>query len=107
MPHQTKIHFFDSPGRCLDKRLQKTLSRACSYVGKLSPVFTSFIGPFEDKSGLEFIQRVCTENPQEMHLDSPLLTQGGNSHRLGYGMCHFLRVLFWLKNKDLGLFYSF
>ena len=32
---------------------------------------------------------------------------GDNSHRLGYGMCHFLRVLFWLKNKFLGLFYSF
>ena len=32
---------------------------------------------------------------------------GGNSHRLGYGMYHFLRVLFWLKNKFLGLFYSF
>ena len=32
--------------------------------------------------------------------------QGGNSHRLGYGMCHFLRVLFQLKNKFLGLFYS-
>ena len=31
---------------------------------------------------------------------------GGNFHRLGYGMCHFLRVLFWLKNKFLGLFYS-
>ena len=30
-----------------------------------------------------------------------------NSHKLGYGMCHFLRVLFWLKNKFLGLFYSF
>ena len=22
---------------------------------------------------------------------------GGNLHRLGYGMCHFFRVLFWLK----------
>ena len=33
-------------------------------------------------------------------------TRGGNSHRLGYGMCHFLRVLFWLENKFLGLFYS-
>ena len=33
--------------------------------------------------------------------------QGDNSHRLGYGMCHFFRVLFWLKNKFLGLFYSF
>ena len=32
---------------------------------------------------------------------------GDNSHRLGYEMCHFLRVLFWLKNKFLGLFYSF
>ena len=33
--------------------------------------------------------------------------QGGdNSYRLGYRMCHFLRVLFWLKNKFLGLFYS-
>ena len=31
---------------------------------------------------------------------------GGNFHRLGYGMCHFLGVLFWLKNKFLGLFYS-
>ena len=31
---------------------------------------------------------------------------GGNFHRLGYGMCHFLRVLFQLKNKFLGLFYS-
>ena len=31
---------------------------------------------------------------------------GGNFHRLGYGMCHFFRVLFWLKNKFLGLFYS-
>ena len=30
---------------------------------------------------------------------------GGNSHRLGYGMCHFLRVLFWMENKFLGLFY--
>ena len=24
---------------------------------------------------------------------------GGNFHRLGYGMCHFLRVLFLLKKK--------
>ena len=31
---------------------------------------------------------------------------GGNSHRLGYGMCHLFRVLFWLENKFLGLFYS-
>ena len=31
---------------------------------------------------------------------------GGNSHILGYGMCHFLRVLFWLENKFLGLFCS-
>ena len=31
---------------------------------------------------------------------------GGNFHRLGYRMCHFLRVLSWLKNKFLGLFYS-
>ena len=31
---------------------------------------------------------------------------GDNSHRLGYGMCHFLRVLFWLENIFLGLFYS-
>ena len=32
---------------------------------------------------------------------------GGNSHRLGYRMCYFLRVLFvWLENKFLGLFYS-
>ena len=30
----------------------------------------------------------------------------GNSHRLGYGMCHFLRVLSRLKNKFLGLFYG-
>ena len=33
--------------------------------------------------------------------------RGDNSHRLGYGMCHFFRVLFRLKNKFLGLFYSF
>ena len=32
--------------------------------------------------------------------------RGSNFHRLGYEMCHFLRVLFWLKNKFLGLFYS-
>ena len=31
---------------------------------------------------------------------------GDNSHRLGYGMCHFLRVHFQLENKFLGLFYS-
>ena len=31
---------------------------------------------------------------------------GGNSHWLGHGVCHFLRVLFWLENKFLGLFYS-
>ena len=29
-----------------------------------------------------------------------------NSDKLGYGMCHFLRVLFWLKSKFLSLFYS-
>ena len=34
-------------------------------------------------------------------------SQGHDSHRLGYGMCHFFRVLFWLKNKFLSLFYSF
>ena len=45
-----------------------------------------------------------------IHFQGLLLNSGGgggNSHRLGYGMCHFLRVLFWLKNKFLGLFYSF
>ena len=31
---------------------------------------------------------------------------GGNSHRLEYGICHYLRVLFRLENKFLGLFYS-
>ena len=36
-----------------------------------------------------------------------LCARRDNSHRLGYGMCHFLRVLFRLKNKFLGLFYSF
>ena len=36
-----------------------------------------------------------------------LTPRGNNSHRLGYGMCHLLRVLFGLKNKFLGLFYSF
>ena len=36
----------------------------------------------------------------------PFEPQGDNSHRLGYRMCHFLRVLFWLKNKFFGLFYS-
>ena len=36
----------------------------------------------------------------------PALGGGGNSHRLGHGMCHFLRVLFQLENKFLGLFYS-
>ena len=35
------------------------------------------------------------------------LLPGNNSHRLGYGMCHFFRVLFWLKNKFLGLFIAF
>ena len=30
----------------------------------------------------------------------------GNSHILGYRMCHFLRVLLWLENKFLGLFCS-
>ena len=24
---------------------------------------------------------------------------GGNFHRLGYGMCHFLRVLFWFLDQ--------
>ena len=42
------------------------------------------------------------------HMNSDwLLSRGDNSHKLGYGMCHFLRVLFWLKNKFWGLFYSF
>ena len=36
-----------------------------------------------------------------------MFSSGDNSHRLGYRMCRFLRVLFWLKNKFLGLFYSF
>ena len=36
----------------------------------------------------------------------PNYNSGGNSQRLGYGMCHFLRVLFLLENKFLGLFYG-
>ena len=43
----------------------------------------------------------------EDQMQSDVRSWGDNSHRLGYGMCHFLRVLFWLKNKFLGLFYSF
>ena len=31
----------------------------------------------------------------------------GNSNILGYGMCHFMRVLFQLENKFLGLFCLF
>ena len=31
---------------------------------------------------------------------------GGNSHRLGYGMCHFSRVLFQLENRFLGQDFS-
>ena len=30
---------------------------------------------------------------------------GGNSHRLGYGMCHFLRVLFQMENNFGSMLY--
>ena len=34
------------------------------------------------------------------------MSRGVNSHRVGYGMCHFFRVLFGWKINFSGLFYS-
>ena len=42
----------------------------------------------------------------ELNVRHEINFRGDNSHRLGYGMCHFLRVLFWLKNKFLGQYFS-
>ena len=49
----------------------------------------------------------CKKSYDLQKISNLVLGGGGNSNRLGYGMCHFLRVLFGLKNKFLGLFYSF
>ena len=48
------------------------------------------------------------KNRQKIHCYGQIARGGGggNSHILGFGMCHFLKVLFQLENKFLGLFCS-
>ena len=70
-----------------------------------------FIGPFEHVERfrnlkLAVIRITDIQSTVLSSSEGITATRGDNSHRLGYGMCHFLRVLFWLKNKFLGLFYS-
>ena len=65
-----------------------------------------FVKIGKNKSGMppEFCLFVIDGEEMLLYLIGHREPWGDNSHRLGYGMCHFLRVLFWLENKFLGLF---
>ena len=71
---------------------------ASKNIGDRYPKFCPLNLRFDPKIRIfsQLLSLAVTEFPQG----------GGNSHRLGYEMCHFSRVLFQLENKFLGQDFS-
>ena len=80
---------------------------SCRVKELFSILSVNLKGILSEPLSYEEVDNICDKLKQGVTGFLFSYAQGDNSHKLGYGMCHYLRVLFWLKNKFLGLFCSF